>query len=202
MNKGTIVYLCWYDFQKQTEHTCKGEVVDNSLWTGTKQADMINVRFQPPGMPAPICHHFPADKLSTDAANVPHDECYLVCGKKSRFMEHDTTLRLKKSGKRNTSDAWQLVQQFKQEHWDYEHGHLAVDSLDEFYRLWYDAIAIKRGLTSLSVAPAPSPVTASPPVLHVEASPQPSQPSKLTVKQKRSTGRIQFKDAIQTSLFD
>ena len=217
MNKGTIVYLCWYDFQKQTEHTCKGEVVDNYLWTGTKQADMINVRFQAPGMPAPICHHFPEDKLSTDAANVPHDECYLVCGKKSRFMEHDTTLRLKKSGKRNTSDAWQLVQQFKQEHWDYEHGHLAVDSLDEFYQLWHDAIAAKSGMmqqytpqSTMKMEYPSTPAEAMEPIKRIVPDEKMEElKEKLketfkepTAREKRSTGTINYKDSIQTSLFE
>lgn len=146
MTLGTIVYLCWYDFQKQTEHTCKGEVVDNELWAGTKQADMINVCFQPPGMKAPICHHFTADRLSMVDSDVPHDECYLVCGKKTRFFEHDASARLKNDRKLNASDAWQQVQQFKRDRWDYKRGHLDIDALDEFYQLWHDAIAAKLGV--------------------------------------------------------
>ena len=147
MAPGTKVYLNWYDFQKQAEHICMGEVVDNESWADTKYSDMINVRFQAPGMAVPVCHHFTADKLSTDNSNVPHDECYLVCGKKSRFMEHDVTVRCKKL---NPSDAWLQVQQFKQDHWDYIHGHISTDALDEYYQLWNDAIAAKRGFTEIT----------------------------------------------------
>lgn len=210
MTLGTIVYLCCYDFQKQTEHICKGEVVDNELWAGTKQADMVNVSFQPPGMKAPICHHFTADKLSEDATNVPHDDCYLVCGKKTRFYAHDHTVSA--TPKTTPSDAWQQVQQFKQEHWDYEHGHLAIDAIDEFYQLWHDAIAAKLGVFQVGTDSVPKPVPTSVPVasateqsaLSVPSArhQQPSAGIKLTKKQKRSTGTIQYQDSIQTSLFE
>ena len=42
MTLGTKVYLNWYDFAKQAEHICMGEVVDNESWTDTKYSDMIN----------------------------------------------------------------------------------------------------------------------------------------------------------------
>ena len=116
MNKGTTVYLEWYDFRQQTEHVCRGEIVDNSIWADTQWRDYINVRFQPPGMSAAICRHFPADKLSEDVANVPHDDCYLVCGKKTRAFEHDYTVSA--TPKTTPSDTWQQVQQFKQEQED------------------------------------------------------------------------------------
>ena len=214
MTLGTIVYLCWYDFQKQTEHVCKGEVVDNSLWAGKQQADMINVSFQPPGMSGPIQHHFTADKLSEDAASVPHDDCYLVCGKKTRFFEHDIAGKLKKNEKLNASDAWKQVQQFKTDHWDYEHGHLQQEYLNEFYQLWHDAIAAKLGtsVTYQSHTPKPHstevvPQNSTPPKslqLHTTATTSAASPpaKKLTTKQKRSTGAIQYQDSIQTSLFE
>jgi hypothetical protein len=189
MTLGTIVYLCWYDFQKQTEYVCKGEVVDNSLWAGKQQADMINVCFQAPGMTAPICHHFAADRLSMTDSDVPHDECYQVCAK-----------RKDKTDRSNPSDAWQRVQQFKQDHWDYQLGHLDTDALEEYYQLWRDAIAAKRGYTPSDV-----------PTVHLTEEaffPATSVPvttpagNKLTKKQKRSTGAIQYTDSIQTSIFD
>jgi hypothetical protein len=204
MTLGTIVYLCWYDFQKQTEHVCKGEVVDNSLWTGKQQADMINVRFQAPGMTAPICHHFAADRLSMTDSDVPHDECYLVCGKKTRFFEHDASARLKNDRKLNASEAWQQVQQFKRDRWDYKLGHLDIDALDEFYQLWRDAIAAKCGYTPSDVPmvhlteeaffPATSVPATTPAVFLQETNSQ--------RRQKRSTGAIQYTDSIQTSIFD
>lgn len=214
MTLGTIVYLCWYDFQKQTEYVCNGEVVDNELWAGTKQADMVNVRFQAPGMPAPICHHFAADRLSMTDSDVPHDECYLVCGKKTRFFEHDASAKLNNDRKLNTSEAWQQVQQFKRDRWDYKRGHLDIDALDEFYQLWHDAIAAKLGtsVTYQSHTPKPHstevvPQNSTPPKslqLHTTATTSAASPpaKKLTAREKRSTGTINYKDSIQTSLFE
>lgn len=146
MTVGSVVYLCWYDFQKRTEHVCKGEVVDNSLYGGTQWEDYVNVRFQPPTLSGAIEHHFKEDQLSLTPDNVPHDDCYLVCGKKTRFFEHDIAGKLSKEEKLNASDAWKRVQQFKQEHWDYEHGHLDTEALEEYYQMWRDAIAAKRGM--------------------------------------------------------
>lgn len=196
MTLGTIVYLCWYDFQKQTEHICKGKVVDNELWAGTKQADMINVCFQAPGMAAPICHHFAADKLSKDATNVPHDDCYLVCGKKTRAYQHDHTVSA--TPVTSPSDAWQRKEQFKADHWDYEHGHLKLEYIDEFYQLWHDAIAAKLGVLQNET---PSAVASAPVTLpsHKEATTPAASPAG---KRKRSTGTITYKDSIQTSLFE
>jgi hypothetical protein len=210
MNLGTTVFLAWYDFRQQTEHICKGEVVDNDLWAGTKQADMINVSFQPPGMKAPICHHFTADKLSEDATNVPHDDCYLVCGKKTRAYQHDHTVSA--TPKTTPSDAWQRKEQFKADHWDYERGHLQLEYLDEFYQLWRDAIAAKLGVFQVGTDSVPKPVLTSVPIASATeqsalSAPsardqQPSAGIKLTKKQKRSTGIIQYQDSIQTSLFE
>ena len=223
---GTTVYLNWYDFQKQTEHTCKGMVVDNELWAGTKQADMLNVRFLVPGMSAPICHHFPADKLSLTPDNVPHDDCYLVCGKN---YQHDATVRQKPQ---QPSKAWLAIQQFKHEHWDFQQGHLRIESLEEFYQLWRAAVAAKLGITIektaiVSVNPGTPDGdhsakmivdTETGEIVEYAAVPQQPQPTivseeryyelkqkmavKLSKKQLRSTGRIEYSDAIQTSLFD
>lgn len=227
---GTTVYLNWYDFQKQTEHTCKGVVVDNELWAGTKQADMLNVRFLVPGMSAPICHHFPAGKLSLTPDNVPHDDCYLVCGKN---YQHDATVRQKSQ---QPSDAWQTLRKFKDEHWDQQHNHICIDALEEFYQRWRNAVAAKYGITIQPTASGGSPADtliiavdpASPDGDHstkmivdtetgeivsytaVSQQPQPlvtkelkqKMAVKLTAKQKRSTARIQYTDSIQTSIFD
>lgn len=45
----------------------------------------------------------------------------------------------------NISPEWQRLQQFKAEHWDQERGHLCIDALDEFYRLWRDGVAKRLG---------------------------------------------------------
>ena len=204
MEPGTTVYLNWYDFDHKAEHVCMGMVVCNSLWAGTKCEHRVNVSFCPPGMKEPICHHFPEDKLSLTPDNVPHDDCYLVCGKKTRFFEHDVAGKLKKEEKLNVSDAWQQVQQFKQDHWDYQLGHMDIDALDEYYLLWRDAIAAKRGYTPSSVPTVHLTEEAFFPATSVPATTPAVFPTgnKLTKKQKRSTGAIQYNDSIQTSLFD
>lgn len=206
MTIGTTVYLAWYDFRQQTEHICKGEVIDNELYNGTKWEHHLHVRFQPPGLSAPICHHFTADRLSEDDTNVPHDDCYLVCGKKTRAFEHDHTVR--RGSATSTvppSDAWQQVQRFKLDHWDYDHSHLQIEHLDEFYRLWRDAIAAKLGYSCQRPTVSPSvPIAVVPKSdTTVPATPVASAAgTKLTAKQKRSTGAIQYQDAIQTSFFE
>lgn len=118
---------------------------------------------------------------------------------------------------------------FKAEHWDHEHNHLQVDALEEFYALWRTCIALKRGMQvtmPLASAPNEPPFVAVDPgspdgdhsatiIVDTETGeilpelpkaaplPQPSQDiPKPTKKQLRSTGRIQYRDTIQTSIFD
>lgn len=209
MELGTTVYLNWYDFDKKTEYVCNGEVVDNSLYADTKYQDMVLVEFKPPHMAGTIRHHFMPDKLSADLANVPHDDCYLVCGKRTRAFEHDVTVK-----NVNASDAWQQVQQFKQEHWDYEHGHLSIDAVDEFYQLWWNAIAAKRGYQEEFHCPSADEFIElemriicdlsdmKMEELEEQISKKLHPVKKITAKQKRSTGRIEFQDSVQTSIFD
>ncbi len=143
MELGTTIYFAWYDFNKMCEHVCSGTVVDNGIFQGTQWANHVYVSFTPPGLHKPICHHFILEMLSTKPDNVPHDDCYLVCGSKTRFFEHDPTAKLKKSEKLNTSDAWQMVQQFKNEHWDYNNGHIKIEDLEEFYQLWRTSVSLR-----------------------------------------------------------
>lgn len=109
--------------------------------------------------------------------------------------------------------------QFKADNWDNEHNHLKVSALDEFYGLWRTCIALKLGQqTSLPVAsavtekePEPEAVDDTPAVEPQQTDiiqpatdmPKPSKDiPKPTKKQLRSTGRIQYRDSIQTSLFE
>lgn len=180
MNVGDTVYLRWYDFRTGAENVYTGTVVDNSLWEGTRWQDYVNVQFQPVGMKAPICHHFLPEKLSTANDNVPHDGCYLVCAKRK-----DTTDRS------NPSDVWQRVQQFKQEHWDEAHGHLATDALDEYYQMWRDAISAKRGYVHIYEV-ALFPAVASSPT-------EPTTPTTPTPPKRKK--KQQQTNVIQLSLF-
>ena len=201
MAPGTIVYLNWYDFNKKTEFLLKGEVVDNSDYQGTQWANFVYVSIQLNGMSAPICHHFLPPQLSTDASNVPHDDCYLVCGKKSRFMEHDVTVRRKKL---NPSDAWLQVQQFKQDHWDYIHGHISTDALDEYYQLWHDAIAAKRGFTEITspYREITSPYREITSPYREISTPYSSKPAEAPSKPKKIVKKSTPNNIIELSLFE
>lgn len=82
--------------------------------------------------------------------------------------------------------------QFKADNWDEEHNHIKVSALDDFYQLWRTCIAAKRGYQEEK----PDEETPIAPI-------QPTKPiTKPIKKQKRSTGRIEYRDSIQTSLFD
>ena len=131
MMTGKTVYVRWYDFQKKAEFLCKGEVVDNELWAD-KYKGMVQVRFMIPSLQAYICHPFLPEKVSEDVNDVPHDDCYLLYAKRKTAVSS-----------KQPSEAWQAVQQFKHEHWDWSRGHLAADALDEFYEMWHDAVAAK-----------------------------------------------------------
>lgn len=110
----------------------------------------------------------------------------------------------------NPSDAWQAIQQFKQEHWDAVRNRLRTDALSDFYRLWRASVAAKQGiiietsavLSEIAVG-ATAPIVTFP-IVAEERHQEPKQKVsvKLTRKQLRSTGRIEYTDSIQTSLFD
>ena len=179
------MYLCWYDFDKKTEHVCKGEVVDNTLWADTKYKDQVPVRFKPLGMSQPICHHFPIEKLSEQSVTVPHDDCYLVCGKKRTIAE--ATLKKETS----MCSASKRLIRLKQECWDTEHNHLQTEYLDEFCELWREVVALRMGMkeikpvASMQVEYPATPQEAITPVV-AEAKP------KKASKKKRESNTIQL----------
>lgn len=100
---------------------------------------------------------------------------------------------------------------FKRDNWDHKRGHLRIDKLDEFYKLWrmamtpfgfVEAEAPKRIVSDdkmeelkqqfkekLDKLPEP----------HPAPKPASKKPSK---KMLRSTGQQQFNDSTQLSLFD
>lgn len=126
---------------------------------------------------------------------------------------------------KTTSKAWQRLQQFKASHWDQEHNHLRVDALNELYALWRSSVAARYGVTIeasshfVAVDPgAPDGDKSSTVIVDTytgEILPEiPKHPATVTAasaadsrsnptkKQLRSTGRIQYRDTIQTSIFD
>ena len=104
-----------------------------------------------------------------------------------------------------------LVQRFKESHWDEAHNHIRVDSLDEFYQIWRKAMTPSDFTddvpASTIVIPDPQPLIAD--VAQIvptdKPSPQPSQRpavQKPSRKMLRSTGEQKFIDATQLALFD
>lgn len=104
-----------------------------------------------------------------------------------------------------------LVQRFKDSHWDEAHNHIRVDSLDEFYQIWRKAMTpsgfIDDMPASAIVIPDPQPLIAD--VAQIVPTDMPSpQPSQRPAVQKpsrkmlRSTGEQKFIDATQLALFD
>ena len=132
------IYVRWYDFTLQREDVLEGEVVDNSSYAGTQWQEYVLVRFKPQSMKQAICHHFKAEKVSQDRQNVPHDDCYQVCGGKISEMEQKIS---KMQANISSDDALptderEQLEAFKRENWDMERNHLRTDKLDEFYQLW------------------------------------------------------------------
>lgn len=210
METGTTVYINWYDFEKKAEQLCKGVVEDNSLWADTQWRDHICVSFRPPSLKNAICHHFLPEKVSTDINSVPHDDCYLVCGK------HAIAEAAPKQAV-SMSDASERLIRFKQEHWDDERNHLQTEYLDEFCELWREVIALRMGMKITK--PVTNTMNMDHPTTPAEAIALPklivsdekmeeikTELKRLfkepTAKEKRSTGRIQYKNATQTSIFD
>lgn len=126
-------------------------------------------------------------------------------------------------------EAWQRYTDFKNSHWDHERNRLQVSAQDEFMKLFRNYIAIKIGYHDPEAsAPKEPPFVAVDPghpdgdhsatiITDTETCEVLSElPKKATVpaassadpipkptkKQLRSTGRIQYRDTIQTSIFD
>lgn len=130
----------------------------------------------------------------------------------------------KEDTKSNSSDTWQAIQKFKEEHWNQERNHLRIDALEEFYQLWRTGIAAKFGVTIEETAVvtydpgSPDGDHSSTYIVDAETDrilpelptdvqqPQPERKAKmkvkLTKKQMRSTDRIEYADSIQTSFFN
>lgn len=237
-NPGSTVYVHWY-----------GKLLQGTVINDHDLMGMVAVRIPLQGG-HPVALFTPGHVYESEtAANG------IQAGEPHKKMAEDRTATSCKdskpvySTKDNPSEAWQAIQNFKQEHWDDEHNRLRIDSLEEFYQLWRAAVAAKYGFplapTALSGSPAESPFVAVDPgspdgdhsaktIVDTETGeiveyaavlqqpePQPApiehhpiiteeryqelkekMKVKLTKKQLRSTGRIQYTDSIQTSIFD
>lgn len=109
------------------------------------------------------------------------------------------------------ADDREMIEAFKRDNWDYEHNHLRIDKLDEFYWLWRMAMT-PFGFVE---APAPKRIVSDEKMEELKQQlkekldklpePQPAQKpvgQKSSKKMLRSTGIQQFNDGTQLALFD
>ena len=119
------VYVNWYG------KTLLGEVVENRRTDSL--ADMVAVR-----IPLMGCH--PVALFTPQHVYTSPEQ---IDGDSSKVSEEPSKVS---STVQNPSAAWQRIQAFKASHWDEARGHLKVDALDEFYQMWRDSVAEKRGV--------------------------------------------------------
>lgn len=210
---GSTVYVHWY-----------GKLLQGTVINDHDLMGMVSVRIPLQGG-HPVALFTPGHVYESEtAANG------IQAGEPHKKMAEDRTATsckdsMQASTKDNPSEAWQPIQKFKQEHWDDEHNHLRIDAIEEFYRLWRTSVAAKYGITIeeppahfVAVDPgSPDGDRSSeyivdthtgeilpelPKTAPVPAASPAGPTHKPTKKQLRSTGRIQYNDSIQTTLFD
>ena len=90
---------------------------------------------------------------------------------------------------------------FKEEHWDHERNHLHTDSLDQFYQLWRDYMAMRMGTKPQLSMKIEAPATPDEAIL-------PPKPQRIVSDEKMAELRTQLKkllkpvEAKQLTLFD
>lgn len=116
------------------------------------------------------------------------------------------------------ADDRQSIEAFKQANWDHERNHLRIDKLDEFYWLWrmymvpfgyVEAEAVHESCTPKEPAAITQPyqeitqgyseITSPYQKITQPYSQEPKKPSKQML---RTTGRQEFADSTQLSIFD
>ena len=195
------VYVRWYGSVLQ------GEIVENR--SDGILAGMVAVRIKIQGMNAtalytpshiyqsaaeaePVSGNIP--QISQNSPNVSENPREI-----SRSGQNVSTMTA-------PSEEWQRLQQFKAEHWDQERGHLRIDCLDEFYRLWCDSIAKrmemmqpKKPITTMAMEKPATPAEAMQPVKRIVSD---QRMAELKQQLKQSLKPKKPIKAVQLSLFD
>lgn len=167
------VYVRWYG------KTLQGEVADGGGVMG-----MTPVRIPLDGH-HPVALFFPQhvygspEEVKGDSPVIPQDE--------QEIPKNDIIQACDRQG----------IEAFKKAYWDDGRGHLRVDKLDEFYQFWREAMT-PVGFAEAIPAEAPAfPATVSGSDDHRKTAAR-----KLSKRELRSTGRQDFGDTVQLSLFD
>ena len=116
---GTKVYVSWYG------RTLEGEVLDGE-WMGMKQVRIPLDGHHPVALFMPQHVYDSPEKLTETPESPSKAESDVVSLTPEQYV-----------AKVYVTD---LLQRFKASHWDEAHNHLRVDSLEEFYRLWREAM--------------------------------------------------------------
>ena len=134
------VYVRWYG------NVLEGEVVENKRTDSLR--DMVAVRIPLMGL-HPVALFTPPHVYAT--AEQAAQGTSAVISREAPKVSSDTPEVSENTPK--VSDAWMRLQQFKKDNWDTERNHLKVEALDEFYRMWRESVAEKRGY---KLEPAPT----------------------------------------------
>lgn len=182
-----MVYVRWYG------EVLEGELLDGE-YLGMKQVDI------PLDGHKPTALFTPGHVYNTlTEALAGHEEFAPAEAKNKTFEaivepQHDVL----------PADDRQSIEAFKKANWDPERNHIRIDKLEEFYQLWR-MYMVPFGYTDNTRHQEAKTVTvtevkvwsAEKPVSKRDTPPR----SKLTKKQKQSTGEVKYADATQLSIF-
>lgn len=115
MNVGDMVYVRWY-----------GKVVEGKLLEG-EYLEMKQVQIPLDGRKV-IALFTPQHIYRTAGATMEVGPSALFLPIRERVIPSTDT----PSG----DFFYEQIQEFKESHWDHEHNHLMIESLDEFYEIW------------------------------------------------------------------
>ena len=213
---GTTVYVHWY-----------GKLLQGTVVNDHDLMGMVAVRIPLMGG-HPVALFTPAHVYNSPEEPQPKPAAAVSAASPAGKSPDHSQPFPAPSTKDNPSYACQILQKFKQEHWDQQHNHILTAHLEDFYQLWRTAVPPSKApppppaeAPTVSVDPGSSDgdrssititdVTTDTIVPYAAVSQQPQPlikthdqvvPVKLTKKQLRSTARIQYTDSIQTSIFD
>lgn len=151
---GTTVYVHWY-----------GKLLQGTVVNDNDLMGMVAVRIPLMGG-HPVALFTPAHVYSSAEEPQPKPAAAVSAASPAGKSPDHSQPFPAPSTKDNPSYACQILQKFKQEHWDQQHNHILTAHLEDFYQLWRTAVAAKQGTT---VAPTVFTVLpADPPTVSVD----------------------------------
>lgn len=202
MNIGDTVFVRWYG------KILEGMIVENSE-VNPLLASMIIVRVPVQGVRTSALftpdHVYPTAELAGMKEHIK-----VVPMVEASKVTHEVT---------HPSEAWKRLQEFKKANWDEERNHIKLTALNDFYELWRQSVAEKMGYRDYPKHPyvpefngwhpvEPKPVApiidnAIKEIKKAQVTIKKNIPAapKLSKKQLKSTGEINYGDVTQLSIF-